>query len=284
MVKAKKLKAKVVAYLSLEMLYLAGESDSVLPKEILRYHDRLETALSKLEELESVGKASSSGSLMLKDGEEWWRESTSFSLVAEDAIEPLAERLIKLVQRIGIRFQHRFELKKQLLLADDAREVSIRRIQAARAGKWTKVDSKPQLQLKTAARQATEFPEHLQYLAAMAGRCFRVGGKEVYQLLKEPGESAAMMASLKASDRAELMEIYSTIVRKKHHEWLCAWMRADDGKVPWPKWVHEFAWLLGLLDRLRDGGLMAKTRGIAKRTVLYYWDDYLSGEPRTCDD
>jgi hypothetical protein len=272
-------KSKVVAHLTCGMTYAAGSVDEPgvpLPAPVLAYHRRIENELSGLSKLKGVTRSVSGAADFEIDGIEFWRETFWFGVTDLDIVDTTADRLERILRSIGIKFGHKFSIEKQLVLPNGERDVYTRRIYPKRATKWKQW--KPALALQPAKNSNEAFPSKLKYLAGMARRCDGIGGNDIFNLFPKPSGLVKFLEDLSPSDRSELISIYQTIVRKKHNEWFLKWLKEHD---EYPQWALEFTWFLSVLDRLRQGGLLLATRGKAKRTVLLYWDDYLSGKPYT---
>ena len=128
----------------------------------------------------------------------------------------------------------------------------------------------------------TKFPRQLEYLSEMAVRCDGIGGNDVYGLFEKKADLEEFINNLSSNDRSVLIEIYLKIVRRKHNEWFLSWLRScEDQEGDPPEWTEKLHWFFCVMDRLREGGLLAGARGKAKKTVLMFWDDYLGGEPYT---
>ncbi|MCA9176945.1 MAG: hypothetical protein KDB14_20795 [Planctomycetales bacterium] len=270
-------KPQPIAFITLRMRYPAGD-DGPLPREVLDYHEQIEDEFDELEKLSEVDFSVSSASSFEHEGQQWWWEDFTVAILEDPAIERIADRLVQFVRGAGIRFGHSFWLDMQILLPTGERNVYTKRIYPKRETKWSLYQ--PPTSLAARSNSPTEFPRNLGYLAEMAQRCYGLGGDDIYGLFPKQSDLTKCIKGLSDSDRKQLAEIYLKIVRLKHNEWFLQWMREHENEEESPRWVDELYWFLAVLDRLREGGLLAGARGKATKTVLKYWDDYLCGDPR----
>lgn len=251
-----------------------------LREEIVDYHEQIDDATAELSKLKHVGEQLLAVERGKWDGKWWWIESATFSLTDLKVVEPTADRIVKLIRKMGVKPGHKFVLQKRIIQGDDCVQLYSRRIYQTRNTNWQlQTPRQPVLTLRPAITAKTKYPPHLQYVSKMAARCYGIGGDEISHLFEDEDDLCAFISCLATRDRKELVELYKTIVRKKHNQWFINWGREYEGDEL--DWANEFEWFLGVLDRLREGGLLSSTRGIAKKTVLRYWDDYLCGAPHT---
>ncbi len=270
------MRQQVVAYLSLHMSFPAGKSKRPLRKDVRSYHERIDSRFFQLGRLAHVSKGSRSAhDWETEDGKRFWTQDFYLRIHNSSAVESTAAHIVDIVRRVGIKSNHKFEIQMQVVRENEERDVYWKRIYPSRDTDW--ILDQPRVTLKASPETVTDFPPHLAYLAEIAGRCFLVGGNDVWALLRKQSDLEKCLNALSVEDREKLIGIYQEIVRKKHNQWFLAWCRNDGEEHP--KWADELSWLFCFLDRLREGGLMEKTRGLAKKTVLCYWDDYLGGEP-----
>ena len=259
------------AYLSLEVTYPAAGQRT---KADVRFCEKLEDDFVALADRKTVGRGISSADEVSDGGTVFWRESAVLNAAAAAPLRRLADRAAELVRAAGFRKGHTFALR---LLAPDAAGKMIERVRpitAAGTERWrTRTD---RLKLRPAKKmRPAGYPERLAYLAVWAERCDGVGGNDIYGLFAHEPDLQAFLVGLPAADRDGLIELYKTIVRNGDHQWLHDWWHSVelDDPADWPAWPSRVAWLFALLDRLREGGLLAGTRGKVRRTELLFWGD-----------
>ena len=259
------------AYLFLDMTYPAG--GGALPAAIRDHHNKLEDAFLALADRTTVSHGGSSVDAVMDGGAEFWRESFALSAATPAPLRPLADRAAELVRVAGFPDGHTFALRLRSPDAAGKMVERVRPITPDGGGRWrVRAD---RLRLRPAKKKPPAgYPDRLAYLAGWAERCHWVGGNDFYDLFSHEPDLRAFLAGLSTADRAGLIELFSEIVRRRDHLWVRDWWRrnAEADEPEQPAWADTVMWLLAVLERLRDGGLLGGG-GRGGRARLIFWED-----------
>lgn len=212
-----------------------------------------------------------SGTVGERNGEEVGFRRISFQVKTIDSI---VDDVVKVVRDHGIRYGHVFFVRKVLFDGEES-SVSTGQIFPSGGIRWD--CDRVSLELKSSNKLSTAYPKRLHYLQEIAQRCDLVGGRDEGAILPKESDYQQFAKNLDPVDRDSLVKTYQEIVNRKDNEWFVDWLREGE----WSEWAGQFSWLLSLLDRLREYGFMDDTPGIAKDTVLHYWDHEFLGERTT---
>lgn len=206
--------SKLVAILSCGMRYPSPQ-EGPHPKHVLDYHSRIESEFRKLplKDVETPPHVSVDAFYDDNDQIVAWREDFTYLIYDLAAVEVAERSIVQIVRRVGIKFNHRFSLKKQIVIASDERDVYDRRLYPNRDTKWVLYVAP--VRLRNRRKPTPGYPSRLQYLAQMARRCVGRGGNDVYGLFEKQADLNRFFAALADKDRAELVNLYCQIVRGK---------------------------------------------------------------------
>jgi hypothetical protein len=100
------------AHLVLEMSYPSARAEAPLPQGAIDYHERIEDGFLSLADGRRVRRGvSSAAGPVVRRGREWWTEAMALTAADADDLEPVAERVVRMIRRSGIRACHRFTLR-----------------------------------------------------------------------------------------------------------------------------------------------------------------------------
>jgi len=167
-----------------------------------------------------------------------------------------------MVRAIGLKEGYEFGLHKQLIRANGTRDEWRKRIFPRRMTKWIKVRARTEWRKKKCVE--SPFPERIHYLKAAAEQWYGVGGNDLWAVFDDDVELQSFLESLSLISKRNLRQVRNTIFRKRDHRWITKWVQEDGDDYSWAK--AKAIYLLALLDRLCEGGLLVK--GVKRRNLV----------------